>query len=63
MVLEPSRRDDLEAVGYVLMYFLKGKLPWQGLQARHKKEKYEKIMENKIATPIETLCKGYPGEE
>jgi len=62
-MIEPSRRDDLEAVGYVLMYFLKGKLPWQGLQARQKKEKYEKIMENKIATPIETLCKGYPGSE
>jgi len=60
--IEPSRRDDLEAVGYVLMYFLKGKLPWQGLQARHKKEKYERIMETKIATPIETLCKGYPEE-
>jgi len=60
--IEPSRRDELEAVGYVLMYFLKGKLPWQGLQARHKKEKYERIMETKIATPIETLCKGYPEE-
>jgi len=52
----------LEAVGYVLMYYLRGKLPWQGLQARQKKEKYEKIMENKIATPIETLCKGFPGK-
>ncbi len=44
------------------MYYLRGKLPWQGLQARQKKEKYEKIMENKIATPIETLCKGFPGK-
>jgi casein kinase 1 len=60
--IEPSRRDDLEAVGYVLMYFLKGKLPWQGLQGKTKKEKYDKIMETKIATPIETLCKGYPEE-
>lgn len=60
--IEPSRRDDLEAIGYVLMYFLKGKLPWQGLQGKTKKEKYDKIMETKIATPIETLCKGYPEE-
>jgi len=45
------------------MYFLKGKLPWQGLQTKVKKEKYEKIMETKIATPIETLCKGFPGKE
>jgi len=60
--IEPSRRDDLEAIGYVLMYFLKGKLPWQGLQGKSKKEKYDKIMETKIATPIETLCKGYPEE-
>ncbi len=45
------------------MYFLKGKLPWQGLQGKTKKEKYDKIMETKIATPIETLCKGYPGNE
>jgi serine/threonine protein kinase len=60
--LEPSRRDDLEAIGYVLMYFLRGTLPWQGVKASTKKEKYEKIMEKKIATPIETLCNGYPGK-
>jgi len=60
--IEPSRRDDLEAIGYVLMYFLRGKLPWQGLVAKTKQEKYEKIMEAKIATPIETLCKGFPEE-
>ncbi|CAJ1340053.1 unnamed protein product [Effrenium voratum] len=60
--IEQSRRDDLEAVGYVLMYFNRGSLPWQGLKANSKKEKYEKIMEKKMSTPIEVLCKHFPCE-
>jgi len=60
--IEQSRRDDLEAVGYVLMYFNRGSLPWQGLKANAKKEKYEKIMEKKMSTPVEVLCKHFPGE-
>jgi len=58
--VEQSRRDDLEAIGYVLMYFNRGKLPWQGIQAGTKEEKYKKIMEVKIQTSIETLCEGFP---
>ncbi|CAH1377139.1 hypothetical protein MTP99_018562 [Tenebrio molitor] len=60
--IEQSRRDDLESLGYVLMYFNKGSLPWQGLKAATKRQKYERISEKKMSTPIEELCKGFPME-
>ena len=55
-------RDDMEALGYVLVYFLKGKLPWQGLTAETRKEKFHKIKEVKINTPLDKLCEGIPEE-
>jgi len=60
--IEQSRRDDLEGLGYVLLYFLRGSLPWQNIEDSDKKSTYEKIMEKKLATSIETLCKGFPPE-
>ena len=60
--IEQSRRDDIESLGYVMMYFLRGSLPWQGLKAATKKQKYEKISEKKMVTAIEILCRGFPSE-
>ncbi|TDL24857.1 kinase-like protein [Rickenella mellea] len=59
---QQSRRDDLEALGHVFMYFLRGGLPWQGLKAATNKQKYEKIGEKKQTTPIKELCEGFPEE-
>jgi casein kinase 1 len=60
--IESSRRDDLESIYYIVMYFLRGQLPWQGMKAISKKQKYQKILETKMASPIDILCKGYPYE-
>ncbi|CAH1405222.1 unnamed protein product [Nezara viridula] len=60
--IEQSRRDDMESLGYVMMYFNRGSLPWQGLKAATKKQKYEKISEKKMSTPVDSLCKDFPAE-
>jgi len=60
--MEQSRRDDLEAIGYMIMYFLRGSLPWSGLQAKNKQEKYRKILQTKESTRISDLCMGFPSE-
>lgn len=60
--IEQGRRDDLESLGYVFLYFLRGSLPWQNLKANTKKDKYEKILEKKLSTALDVLCKGFPPE-
>eukprot|EP00826_Nyctotherus_ovalis_P063956 TRINITY_DN9376_c0_g1_i10.p1 TRINITY_DN9376_c0_g1~~TRINITY_DN9376_c0_g1_i10.p1 ORF type:complete len:222 (-),score=56.51 TRINITY_DN9376_c0_g1_i10:468-1133(-) len=58
--ISQSRRDDLESLLYVLIYLLRRRLPWQGIRGCTKKEKQSKIMNVKISTPVELLCKGLP---
>jgi hypothetical protein len=55
--LEQSRRDDLEGLGHVFMYFLHGGLPWYGLKAATKKQKHKKTGGKKQTTAIAELCK------
>lgn len=52
----------MESLGYVMLYFCRGSLPWQGLKAATKKQKYDRIMEKKMTTPTEVLCRGLPSE-
>lgn len=58
--IEQSRRDDLEALGYVWLYFLRGSLPWQGFREQDVRVAYRKILEVKQKTPFEVLCTGFP---
>ena len=57
--VDQSRRDDLESIAYVLIFFLKRTLPWKGIKGIG--DKYTKIMEKKLQIPTEVLCKGLPG--
>ena len=59
---EQSRRDDLVCLGYMMIYFYLGKLPWQGLNAATKKQKHERIYEKKMSTPVVVLCRGCPSQ-
>lgn len=57
MGYEQGRKDDLESLGFLLLYFLRGKLPWQGVQVKNKTEKYAEIGRIKKQTSIDQLCK------
>jgi len=64
---EHSRRDDMYSIGYMMMYFLRGNLPWQGLQmdpkdCKEREDKYTKIKQKKMETSYEELCDGHPIE-
>mmetsp|Transcript_16975 Transcript_16975/g.48248 ORF Transcript_16975/g.48248 Transcript_16975/m.48248 type:complete len:355 (+) Transcript_16975:2-1066(+) len=60
--IEQSRRDDLEALGNVLVYLIRGRLPWQGLPSNNKLDKYEQVTLKKQKTTVHALCKGLPRE-
>ena len=60
--LSQSRRDDLESLGYMLIYFLKGKLPWQNFLIKNKEERYNKIKQTKKEIAINELCSNCPEE-
>lgn len=59
---EQSRRDDLESIAYLLIYLLKGRLPWQGINAKTAKRRFEKIIDIKKNYPKEKLCSRLPQE-
>lgn len=52
----------MESIGYMLVYFSRGKLPWQGLKAVSQKEEFDLIKEVKMSTTVEALCRDLPGE-
>jgi len=58
--LEQSRRDDLEALGYIFTFMMRGSLPWMGIEAKTKQEKYRQIVEQKETIPLGMLLCGYP---
>jgi len=57
-----SRRDDLESLGYIMIFFLNGVLPWQSLKSRNKEDKYQNILKVKATIGMERLCQGLPNE-
>ena len=60
MGIEQSRRDDLEGLGYTLIYLMNGNLPWQGVKGNDKKEKHDKILQRKMSVSINKICQGLP---
>ena len=60
--VEQSRRGDMESIAYILVYFLKGSLPWQSLHGNTKKDKYDAIMKKKMEVSSDILCSGLPRE-
>ena len=60
--IEQSRRDDLESVCYILAYFLRGNVPWQGLQFEDRNNKYKEIARRKMSITMEELYEGFPIE-
>ncbi len=60
--VEQSRRDDIESIGYMMVYLMKGSLPWQGKVNSNPKKKYDTIKKIKIERKLTDLCEGLPKE-
>lgn len=60
--IQQSRRDDLESISYMMIYFYKGKLPWQNIPAKDKRDKLKKTYDKKKDTKLDELCEGCPKE-
>lgn len=60
--IEQSRRDDMESIGYVILYLLKGSLVWQGCKSHNKFDKYQKIKQMKSGLSLDKICAGVPLE-
>ncbi|KAG6824075.1 hypothetical protein H0H92_008070, partial [Tricholoma furcatifolium] len=58
--IEPSRRDDLESLTYVLIYFLCSSLPWQRLEASSRQGKASRILQIKTSMTSRKLCADLP---
>ena len=60
--VEQSRRDDIESIGYMMIYLMKGHLPWQGMVNSNPKKKYDRIKKLKMDIKLTELCHGLPKE-
>ena len=60
--ISPCRRDDLESLGYMLIYLYKKQLPWENLSFKSKEEISQKIYERKKLITMKELCKDMPKE-
>ena len=60
--IEQSRRDDIESIGYILLYFFKKNLPWMNVKGKNEKEKFKKVLDIKINCKLDDICQGIPKE-
>eukprot|EP00467_Chlorarachnion_reptans_P009271 CAMPEP_0114498656 /NCGR_PEP_ID=MMETSP0109-20121206/6990_1 /TAXON_ID=29199 /ORGANISM="Chlorarachnion reptans, Strain CCCM449" /LENGTH=464 /DNA_ID=CAMNT_0001676151 /DNA_START=149 /DNA_END=1543 /DNA_ORIENTATION=- len=58
--IQQSRRDDMESLGYLFVYFMKGSLPWQGLNKKNREDKFQAIWKLKESTSVDDLCRELP---
>ena len=60
--IELTRRDDLEALGYLILYFYMGTLPWKGATRNNNSDFFKRVLNVKEALSPEKLCKECPNE-